>query len=38
MAYKFTVDGRWMTNDAKLTEADRGFIIYVPTHARSTVA
>ena len=27
----FIVDDRWMTNDGKPTEADRGFIIYVYT-------
>ena len=27
IAYKFIVDGRWMTNDAKPSKADRGFII-----------
>jgi hypothetical protein len=26
MAYKFIVDGRWMTDDAKPTEVDHGFI------------
>jgi hypothetical protein len=30
MVYKFIADGR-MTNDAKPTEADRGFIINVYT-------
>ena len=31
MAYKFTVDGRWMTNDVEPTEADPSFIIDVYT-------
>jgi hypothetical protein len=31
MAYKFIVDGRWMTNDAEPTEVDHGFINNVYT-------
>jgi hypothetical protein len=27
MAYKFIVDGRWMTNDAEPIDVDHGFII-----------
>ena len=31
MAYKFIVNGRWMTNDVEPTEVDPSFIVYVYT-------